>query len=306
MPETVQRLTEEDWVILMDNLRRKSCTPFLGPEMVVDGLQQRRDVAQTMAQRWAYPDHQWEYLDDPNDLARVGRFVSVRFSADFARSKYFEEYSSLPIPDFKNAADAHVGLASLPIPIFVTTNHNDFMMRALKAAEKDPHQEVCRWKSNISDECGFLAQGKEPTAAQPVVFQFYGSSQTIAGESVLESLVFTEDDYFEFLINVARDEDKIPLRIQRAMAGTSLLLLGYRMDEWDFRVLFHYLLARPLQMSRGRTHVAVQVPSDEAKPEEQRKKVQEFLNRYIASKRLDIRVYWGSSQEFVAELKKRW
>src|SRR6185437_9644170 len=99
--------------------------------------------------------------------------------------------------------------------------------------------------------------------------------QTIDQNTNLESLVFTEDDYYEFLINVSSDDDSIPKRVRRAMTGTSLLLLGYRMEETDFRVLFHYLLAKSLQVSSRRTHVAVQVPVDEAKPEEQRKKVQE-------------------------------
>lgn len=303
MTETIQRLKNEDWEILIDKLRRKSCTPFLGPDVCANGFEQRAEIAVKFAERWGYP------LDDKTDLARVGRFVSVKFNADFARGLLSDEYERLRRehpPDFKDPDDPHVALASLPIPVYITTNHNDYMMQALRLQEKDAHQELCKWKPSVAPDSKFLAEGREPSPAQPVVFHLYGYPQVIDRSNVLESLVFTEDDFFEFLINVSGDDDAIPLRIRKAMAGTSLLLLGYRMEEWDFRVLFHYLLAKPLQISKDRMHVAVQVPIDEAKPEEQRKKVQEFLDRYIASKRLDIRVYWGTSHEFIIDLMKKW
>jgi hypothetical protein len=298
--ETIKRLSEDDWQILINRLRQNKCTPFLGPEMCPDGFNLRTQIAQKFATKWNYP------LDDDTDLARVGRYVSAKFDSDFARSELFAEYTHVKPPNFKDTDDPHVVLASLPIPIYVTTNHNDFMMQALKAAGKDANQELCKWTSNITNHSTYLAQNKEPTIAQPVVFHLYGYPQLISQKPVLDSLAFTEDDFFEFLINVASDEDAIPLRIREAMAGTSLLLLGYRMEEWDFRVLFHYLLAKPLQQFKNRTHVAVQLPLDEGKPEEQRKKVQEYLSRYISSKQLKIRVYWGTCSEFVRDLKKKW
>jgi len=47
-------------------------------------------------------------------------------------------------------------------------------------------------------------------ALNPVVFHFHGSYE------IPESLVLTEDDYFDFLVNISRDEDLIPARIQQA------------------------------------------------------------------------------------------
>lgn len=300
MTETLQRLKDEDWVILVDRIKGKACTPFLGPGVCSDGFERRAAISQILAARYQYP------LDDSGELERVSRFVSVKYNVDFARSRLLEEYDKFPTPNFKDESGPHGVLANLPIPVYITTTHDDFMMQALKKAEKDPHQELCRWKRSINNDSDFLGEGKEPTPANPIVFHLYGHPQTIDRSTSLESLVLTEDDYFEFLINVSGDDDAIPLRMRRAMAGTSLLFLGYRLDDWDFRVLFHLLLAKYLRVSADRTHVAVQVPIDEAKPEEQRKKVQDYLNRYIASKRLDIRVYWGTSQEFTADLKAKW
>ena len=299
-PQEVKKLKNEDWEMLIDRIQRKGCTPFLGPGVSIDGYNQRAQIARAFAKDFDYP------MDDCDDLARVGRFVSVKFSAAYARNKLLDAYQKLPPANLQNRTDPHVVLASLPIPVYVTTNHNDFMIQALKAQYKDPHAELCKWNKSIIETSKFLKERNEPTPAQPVVFHLYGHPQVSAEGTMLNSLVFTEDDYYEFLIKVASDEKAIPLRVRRAMAGTSLLLLGYRMEERDFRVLFHYLLAKPLQVSTDRVHVAVQVPLDEAKAEEQQRKVQEFLARYIVSKQVDIRVYWGTSQDFAAELKMRW
>ena len=41
--------------------------------------------------------------------------------------------------------------------------------------------------------------------------------------------MLTEDDYLDFLVAVSRDEELLPHQIQRALAGTSLLFVGYRL-----------------------------------------------------------------------------
>ena len=158
---------------------------------------------------------------------------------------------------------------------------------------------MCRWwrdavQSSIFDD------GFEPKAATPVVFHFHGVTEE------LDSLVLTEDDYFEFLINVSKDNLVLP-RIEKAFSGSSLLLLGYRLDDWDFRVLFH-LVAGYLERSISRTHVAVQIaPLDDKAPQEQRKKAQDYLNLYFAKyRKLDLKVYWGTCREFMIELETRW
>lgn len=299
--EAVGRLREEDWEILIDKIKGKGCTPFLGPGICQDGFERRATVAQRLAARYHYP------LDDTHDLPRVTRFLSVRFNPEFARSKVLEEYNRFPSPDFRrNPNDPHLILAGLPLPVYITTNHDDYMMQALKHMEDAPHRELCYWNGSIPKVDTFLSKRNDPTPSNPVVFHLYGYPQTIDGNLSMDSLVISEEDYFEFLINVSSDEDAIALRIRRAMTGTSLLLIGYRLDDWDFRVLFHLLLAKYLRISKNRTHVAVQVPIDEARPEEQRRKVQEFLNRYIPSKGFDIKVYWGTSQEFISALKTKW
>jgi hypothetical protein len=299
MAEEVQRLTENDWDTLLDNIKSGDCIPFIGPGVQADGFEHRMQIAAELAERFGYP------MEDSTDLARVGRFVSVNRSSTYAKRKLMEAYARLPKVTLEDPDDPHVVLASLPVPVYVTTNYDNLMWQALRAAGKDAHQELCKWKSEITDDSSFLARNNtKPTSAQPVVCHLYGYPQVDDRTTNLDSLVFTEDDYYEFLINVSADDDTIPLFVRKAMSKNSILLLGYQIEDVDFRILFHYLLAKPLKVSPGRTHVAVQVVGKT--PQEQRKSVQDFLDRYIKSKLLNICIYWGTSQEFAADLKKRW
>ncbi len=119
-----------------------------------------------------------------------------------------------------------------------------------------------------------------------------------------ESLVLTEDDYLNFLVNISKDKDLLPYQIRKAMAGTSLLFLGYRISDWDFRVLFRGI-ASYVENSTKRAHISVQLALEyERISKKQQAKVQEYLEDYFAN--LAIRVSWGSSREFATELRRRW
>ena len=52
------------------------------------------------------------------------------------------EFARMPPLDLSVAAEPHVVLASLPLPVLVPTNYDDSMFRALIAAGKGPHREM--------------------------------------------------------------------------------------------------------------------------------------------------------------------
>jgi hypothetical protein len=74
------------------------------------------------------------------------------------------------------------------------------------------------------------------------------------------------------------------------------LFIGYRLADWNFRVLFQGLKPR-LKI----TNIAVMMPPED--PEVARRQ-QEYLNRYYQT--MDLQVYWGSAKQFAAELRDRW
>ena len=109
------------------------------------------------------------------------------------------------------------------------------------------------------------------------------------------SIVLTEDDYLSFLANM-RDERMLPPPVQEALIGTTCLFLGYRLADWNFRVLFQVF-----SKDSGFKSIAVlKPPGDDDLARRQR----EYLARYYA--RVAVEVYWGTAREFTSELRERW
>lgn len=107
------------------------------------------------------------------------------------------------------------------------------MVQALRSRYKDPKRELCWWNQLVKDRpCIFESEpGFRPTVANPVVFHLHGHDE------VVDSLVLTEDDYLDFLVNISRDRDLLPPRVQEALTGASLLFIGYRLADWTLSAL---------------------------------------------------------------------
>ena len=88
-----------------------------------------------------------------------------------------------------------------------------------------------------------------------------------------------------------------------ALADTALLFLGFKLDEWSFRVLFRSIMNQEGGGRRARyAHVAAQIDPEEGRilePERARR----YLETYFQGSRMSI--YWGSVEDFVTELMRR-
>jgi SIR2-like domain len=294
-------LTEDMWRTLLDRIHDHKCTPFLGAESTGSVLPPRSTIAESWAKESDFP------LEDSSDLARVAQFIATKIDALTPRDKIVNEIKKVPTPDFKTADEPHGILASLPLPVYITTDYHNFMFAALKSYSKDARQEFCRWNDLVKDmPSAFDSQpGKGeitnfPDVANPVVFHLYGHT------GVEESLVLTEDDYLQFLVETSKDSQRIPPPIQGAFTRTALFL-GYRLTDLEFRVLLR-TLAVSLDRSKLR-HVSVQVIQVGDEPQTDKEiaqlaKTREYLSGYCEEFR--ITTYWGTTHDFLVELKQRW
>lgn len=289
----MRRIEDKDWEVLLLRIRDGRCTPFLGPGVYSEGPSLRTAVAQKWATQYEYP------LADSTDLARVARFVNAHFGdAEYASGKYIDELKNVALPNFDDPSDPYTVLARLPLPVYITTNYDDFMEQALTKQNRDVKKDLCKWIKSIEESSPIADQGFKPDVANPTVFHLYGYAPNP------QSFVLSEDDFFQFLINVSTTPELIPNRIQKAITGNSIMLLGYSLEDWDFRVLFHFL-AGYLKSSTSKTHVAVQIsPTHEDQDIKQR--AQAFFDKYFESRSPDIRVNWDTTQEFVTKLKAKW
>ncbi len=315
----------EKWPSLIRSISRGQCTPILGPGLMEPLLGSLREIAQHWAETYHYPmaPHERE------SLAQVAQYLSVnqdrRFPYDeleeYLQHEIQTRYSGdlpenlrdgrPPLDELieavgakwreRNPLDSYKILAQLPLPIFITTNVDSLLESALKEAGKDPQVVLCPWNEYVEQSETIYDREPDyrPSANRPLIYHLFGQF------SEPDSVVLTEDDYFDFLIGVTSNKDLIPTAVRRALADAALLFLGFQMDEWNFRVLFRSILAQQGGGRRDRyAHIAAQIEPEEGRilePERARR----YLENYFA-KGVDISIYWGSAQDFAKELINRW
>jgi hypothetical protein len=239
--------------------------------------------------------------EDVRRLERVAQYLAIDsdgFSNPmFVKTEFSKRFETLACPDFNTIAnEPHRVLARLPFSVYLTSNFDNWMESALKCVPgKSPCVAICPWNKHIKN-VPLVEPDFDYTEWAPLVYHFHGRTP------YAESAVLTEDDFFQFLLNMARDDKLLAHRVDRAIGGGSLLFLGYSLSDWHFLVLFR-LLADNLRESQ-RTHIAVQLaPLNGGESEKQRRAVK-YLSSYFRN--LNVKVYWGSCQEFCHELRERW
>jgi hypothetical protein len=310
----------EKWDSLKSAVLEAQCTPILGPGLIEPLIGSQHELAQRWAARQNYP----LFPDDQDVLPRVAQYMLVRHNPVYLRQalnqsireEILRRYASqLPetlvkaqvwTPDkiinaLEVVADqtgagspalSYQQLASLRLPIYITANPGDMLSRALIDAGVDPQIRLCAWNNDIpKSKCTYLDL---PTPEKPLVFHLFGHLNDPA------SLVLTEDDYLDYLIGVTNNRDLIPPAVREALVNTSLLFLGFQIDDWNFRVFFRTLMAQAGRQQRVfYSHVAAQIEPDENRllnPERAR----QFFERYFEGGRISI--YWGSPAEFLTSL----
>lgn len=276
-------MNASDWDQLLWAIEEERCTPFLGAGACVPALPTGFALATEWAQEHGYP------LEDGHDLARVAEYIAVEQVPMAPKHAIRRKFLEADPPAFDDD-EPHAVMARLPIPVYLTTNYVDYMAGALRHAHRNPRVDFCRWTSTpaVKNHPSQLPRTFVPSAAEPVVYHLHGHVD------VPQSLVLTETDYVAFLVELARRR-LLPHQIEKALANSSLIFLGYGFRDWDFRVIFRGLVAA--QESVRELGVTVQLETDDDAS-------RRYLENYFDE--LDLRVYWGDARAFVRELSERW
>lgn len=299
LPERETNVRERDWERLVDQLRHGHCVPFLGAGACDGVLPSARELARYWADQCEYP------FADRDNLARVIQYDAVT-EEDAVTVKervahYLQSRLHNRLPDFTAPAQPHALLAAQPIPLYITTNYDDILQTALRRAGRRPRTAVCRWaRDGAPRRAGARSDDLDPHPDTPVVFHLHGEATDP------NSLVLSEEDYLEFLINLAIDkaaDDRImiPTPVVDALANRPMLFIGYSLQDWTFRVLFHGL-RRTLAPSRKRRHMSIQLRVDHPDAEA-KNRAETYLRKQLDD--WDITIYWGTAEEFCTELHDR-
>jgi hypothetical protein len=293
------RFQEKDWDTLLTRIKAGKCTPFLGAAVNHGILPLGGEIARQWAASYDYP------FESRSDLAKVAQFIAIRTDATRPKELILETLDRSQKPFNFNDEDEPLNvLARLPLPVYLTTNYDDLLEQAIdhhgNAQGRSAATEACKWNPNLSLQPSLFKRGSKfnPSPPTPVVYHLHGH------RSVLDSVVLTEDDYLDFLVNMSRESAFLPPRIQEAITGSSVMFIGYSLADINFRVLFRGLLGN-LDAALGKMSVAVQLPFDDGDPN--KTKAEEYVTQYFGKMRgTELRVYWGTARSFAKELWARW
>ena len=169
--------------------------------------------------------------------------------------------------------------------------------RALRARVR-VRQEGLRWDM-AGEGAPQYRLDPSPTINDPVVFHLCGHD---GDEQQRRNLVLSEDDHLSHLVRLRTRRDLVlPANVTESISTCSLLFLGYRIDDWSFRVLLQGLLASIDSAKDDRWNIGVQLELEQA-PDTERALA--YLRRYLEA--FKITIYWGTVQQFVSDLHARW
>jgi hypothetical protein len=306
------------WQGLVRNIQRGRCTPIIGPRARGRWGPNLSKLIERWDAEYGYP---FPTAGNPTPIAQ---YIAVRQGDAFSRYEVLEALvealmEQLPeelqpsikpdnLTDFveqvgweelaaEDPYDVHNVLANLDLPMYLTTNYDNFMTEALKAQGKAPIREICRWDEMLDFVPSIFEDDPsyEPTPEEPLVYHLFGSDEEV------DSLVLTEDHHFDFLVNVASEPDRIHPIIRAAVMNTALMFVGYNFEDWGFRVLLHALVKQGQRRRGGLKHVGVQLDPAQAQAQDI-EEARDYLK--LAFQVDDINVYLGSVQQFMAELRE--
>jgi hypothetical protein len=306
-------------------MRAHECTPILGTGMGDWLFGSRKDHAQAWAKSFGFPLERHRH----SDLPQVAQFVAVQKKprqmrlelADFYRARLLERFPEL-VDDGTNltlndtalaawkqasesfATEPHTVMAQMPCKVYVTAQATPLLTEALKEQGKDPVVDFCRWNSDV-DPSDWPESPLEadrdyvPSIDRPLVFHILGLLD------YPDSIVIAEDEYFDFLAEVARDRGLIPGPVREALADSTLLFLGFGLDDWDVRVLMRSLISPQSARRLGQfQHVAAQVDVEGADSvDDARRYIEMYFQRFRVP---SIDIYWSTVEEFSRQLALRW
>jgi hypothetical protein len=227
------------------------------------------ELARLLADEFGYP------LDDRSDLVRVSEYVDLA-CGEGPLYEYLRDVFDAPYPP----NSLHRFLAALPASLeggsdgrrhqlVITTNYDDIMERAFQEAA-EPY-DVVVYMAGGRDRGRFVhcpPDGDRRLIERPneytelstdthsVILKIHGAIDR--RDESLDSFVVSEDHYIEYLTH-ANLSQLVPVSILARLRRSHFLFLGYRMRDWNLRVMLHRMWR---ERDRGYRSWAVQLDPD--------------------------------------------
>jgi hypothetical protein len=316
---------EDTWENLKLMIADEGLSPVLGPGLADAILGSRQDIARRWVRRWQMPIA----AHNQGDLAQVAQFLRVTLAPAAVRSALMDHLRTelrerrqeaspkdpFDLPDElvedrdparalqeigrrqreQDEGEPYRVVAAIPSAVYVTTGWTDLLQDALAERGCEPVTMAFPWNGRFNVRPQELAA--QPTVQRPLVYHLFGRLEDP------RSLVLTEDDYFSWLKAWIQRRADLPQPVMEALTLRSLLFLGFRLDDWDFRVVFQSIKAfeGSEELLKDNKHAGVQLSPENQSIEPEA--AQEYLESYFG--RDQISIYWGNTRDFLDELRHR-
>jgi hypothetical protein len=293
-------LKPSDWWTLLRAIDDRQCVLLLGPGVAIDPGDPTGDslpvrLAKELAVELQQTGKGGQVIM-PSDLAHVAQtyereMESRRADLEFAVSDFYKPYRDQTTP-------LHEHLAALPFNLCISTTPDRFLLNAfVNRPDKDPIDDFYDFKPDPNGpkplQLGSpeLNPEKRPlTEKRPLIYGLYGSIERPA------SLVLTENDLLDFLVNVTRKSPALHPYVTSRLSepGASFVFLGFGFHHWYIRILLHVLKAH----DPGRPSLALESADFFGIPERPQ-------TALFFSKQHLIKFYNVPWVDFAAELRER-
>ncbi|HYE65090.1 MAG TPA: SIR2 family protein [Pyrinomonadaceae bacterium] len=314
--------TETHYDQVMDAITQGELVPFLGAGVNLCGrpegkswelglyLPSGTELAAHLAKEFSYP------LDEVQDLVRVSQYVALtRGSGPLYRQlrRVFDaDYPPTPLHEFLATLPAILREKGYPpYQLIVTTNYDDVLERAFRAAN-EPLDIVTYVAESIQGQRGrflhWLPNGAAKLIDKPneytdlsldaddnlqgaVILKIHGAvdRMTKEAQSRRDSFVITEDQYIDYLTR-ADVSNLVPVSLAGKLKRSNFLFLGYSLRDWNLRVILHRIWVEQ-EKNVNYNSWAIQLNPQE-------------LDRRFWEKR-DVEIINISLEDYVAQLRAR-
>jgi hypothetical protein len=277
----------EVWELLVMRVQDKKCTPIIGPQVVADELPQWSEVlAATLASRPEYPSS-----NDPN-LMKVAQYLKYAGGLD-APGLWIAKYIRECEEQLEGSPLSYRALADLRLPLYITTNIDSQLSAALSQRVDAVQTAHYAWQRFETMERTPPVEELDPDIT--AVFHLWGQA------SEPSSLVLSEDDVIDFAGTAAvpGGNGNLPSQVREALSRSALLFVGYRPEDWTFRLLLRGLL-RLAQIRRTNTLTSINLQFAPSEADTAQRSIDAYYNDYLGH--LPVRVIWVEPVDLITSL----
>ena len=216
---------------LVERIKRGDCVLVLGPRVAVRaGDAERKPLDELLAEKLvaAAGAEDEESAQAETSLRRAAdlhyRLVKDREDLELTVGDFYREHAG-PTTDF------HRDLAELPFRLCISASPDNLMLKAFEEAGKAPVRGVYNFSQPGTPRL------PSPSVEQPLVYSLFGHHEEPG------SLVLTEADLIQFIVNIVRGQPAVPDQVRSLVAdpAASFLFLGFGFHQWYLRVLLHVM-----------------------------------------------------------------